>query len=846
MTNRPTPLNASPTSRQEQLHKILEQEARTGYNDRAVIGGLDKLLDVVMRGERGWPTPSPAYARLNPLERELWISRFVVWLSTGEVPPPEPKKPVASPKPAVANAAAATTKATRTTPTTKTAAAPRAAATPRTSNATLTTRISLLPGVRKDMAAKLEKLGVQTIRDALLFYPSRHIDFTKQVSISDLVPGQEQTIAGFVWESRERRMGPRMRTAEIIVGDDTGNVRAVWFNQPYLVKYFKSQARVVLSGKVAVWRGQRVMENPEYELAEGEDDDDLVHTGRLVPVYPLTEGLSNRAVRRLIKPLVDKWGAQVDDPLPDKLRRKHDFIALNKAVQSAHYPPSWDVLEEARQRLAYDELLSLQLGALRQRQQWQQVPGYPLNAGKDVLEGFLKSLPFKLTNAQQRVLKEILSDINSPMPMSRLLQGDVGSGKTVVAAAALLLAVANGYQGAIMAPTEILAEQHYRNLSRLFGAQDFETEEALHVPYLMLGDRPLRVGLLVGSLTPKEKERRQQEAAAGEIDILVGTQALIQEKVSFSNLALAVVDEQHRFGVAQRASLRQKGHNPHILVMSATPIPRTLALTLYGDLENSVLDELPPGRQVIQTKAVLPTQRDVAYAFVREQISEGSQAFVVCPLIEESKAKDKDVEDVKAVQAATVLFQQLSNFVYPDLRLGLLHGRMPASEKDDVMQRFYRHELDILVSTTVIEVGIDVPNASVMLIEGADRFGLAQLHQLRGRVGRGERQSYCLLLTESTSIEAQERLHIMETTPDGFRIAEEDLRLRGPGEFFGTRQTGLPELRMARLEDWALLQAAREDAKEVMADDPELSLPEHEGLKSMLPAVPRRRQTEIS
>jgi ATP-dependent DNA helicase RecG len=447
--------------------------------------------------------------------------------------------------------------------------------------------------------------------------------------------------------------------------------------------------------------------------------------------------------------------------------------------------------------------LYIQIGVLRQRRKWREVPGKALRVDNQLISSFTTALPFQLTGAQQRAMDDILGDIQRSQPMSRLLQGDVGSGKTVVAAAAMLAAVANGAQAALMAPTEILAEQHYRTLSAIFEKQA----------------KPPRVARLIGSLKNREKEDMRAQIARGEIDIAVGTHALIQEDVQFKELALAVIDEQHRFGVEQRGTIRDKGYNPHILVMSATPIPRTLALTVYGDLDLSIIDEMPPGRQEIKTKWLEPRERERAYAFIRNQVKEGRQAFVICPLIEESESID--------AKAAVEEYERLSKQVYPDLHVGLIHGKLRPSEKDETMNAFRDRQIDVLVATSVVEVGIDVPNATVMLIEGADRFGLAQLHQFRGRVGRGEHQSYCLLLADKSGATSDERLRVIESTQDGFRLAEEDLKLRGPGEFFGTRQSGLPDLKIAKLSDVKILEEARTVAQELFDRDPELKQPEH-------------------
>jgi ATP-dependent DNA helicase RecG len=500
--------------------------------------------------------------------------------------------------------------------------------------------------------------------------------------------------------------------------------------------------------------------------------------------------------------------------LPESTRERLGLSELATAVRQIHFPDNQESADEARQRLAFDEFLSIQLGMMRRRHEWKRNQGSPIAGGQAEVGAFVESLPFQLTGAQQTSLDRVLADLSEPRPMARLLQGDVGSGKTVVAAAAMVAAVAAGKQAALMAPTEILAEQHHQTLATLLGgAQDWGL------------DHGISVELLTGSLHRVDRGRVYAALASGQADIVVGTHALIQQHVTFKDLAFVVVDEQHRFGVAQRAALRGKGKVPHMLVMSATPIPRSLALTVYGDLEVSVIDEMPPGRQPIETRWLLPREHERAYDFIRSQVEKGHQAFILYPLVEES---DK-VEAKSAVEG----HKELQATVFRDLRLGLLHGKMKGKEKDEVMTCFRQGDLDILVSTSVIEVGIDVPNATVMLIEGADRFGLAQLHQFRGRVGRGGHKSFCLLISDSASPDdpqtrtTWERLKAIEETQDGFLLAEKDLELRGPGDFFGVRQSGLPELRLASLSNVQVLETARAEAATLYEEDPLLEKPEH-------------------
>ena len=802
------------------LRKVLELEYKKNYSDSAVFGGLDRFLAKwVAQAEATITDPNLLkrfsklrlhkinYASLNEQQRRQKIDDILSFISEAgqtaslksEVKPP-PKKSLPLTK--------LRTKLTTTV-------------------ASIDSPIIVVKGISSTLATKFGKLGVSTIRDLLYFFPNRHLDYSLLKTISQLAEGKEETIIANIWQVREVRLGGR-RSTEAIVGDETGNVRVVWFNNPYLTKQLATNKRVVISGRLGIFKGRPVFQSPEWELLE---DKELVHTGRLVPLYPLTQGLRPRQVRKLMKGVIDRWSSEVEDFLPPRLRQRCDLLMLPQAIFQAHFPEDEEIKDRARVRLAFDELFLLQLGVLSKKYHWQESqPATPFTTETSVLETWLKSLPFTLTDAQKKVTKEILADLQKSKPMSRLLQGEVGSGKTVVAVAALLMAAANGYQGAFMAPTEILAEQHFTNICHLLsrvGRQDLK-EDYLH-RYSGLLPKPVTVALLIGDIKGARKQELQQCILDGDIDIVIGTHALIQKDVSFRRLGLVIVDEQHRFGVTQRSTLRQKGLSPHILVMTATPIPRTLALTLYGDLDLSVIDQLPPGRQTIKTKWLKPVRRDKAYAFLRRQVAEGRQAFIICPLIEES--------EVVQAKAAIAEFERLSQEVFPELRLGLLHGRMTAANKSEVMCRFRSCQLDILVSTPVVEVGIDIPNATVMLIESADRFGLSQLHQFRGRVGRGQEQSYCLLLAENPSEVARERLDIIEKIQDGFQLAEEDLKMRGPGEFFGTRQSGIPDLRMAKLSDVALLELARNEAIRLFEGDPKLKNPEHQPLVKELSRI---------
>jgi ATP-dependent DNA helicase RecG len=835
------------------LERVLKLEAQQGYQNKAVIGGIRQFatfwvgqareeavdeVDLALIEQTGELLMD--YGQLSgPEARAKAVENLLARLRTRQErvpqpadsprpPRPKPEKPAPpppAPKKQSQPAPAPRHQPAAEAPTASVAAGPigiyempspepaptatpvarptRSAAAPDPMG--LRQSVTSLRGVGPKIGEQLERLGATTIGELLYLFPRRYDDFTLMKPINRIKYGEQVTIIGTIWETRMRRVRDQVIVTSII-NDGTGSVQATWFNQKWLADKLKAGMQVVLSGKVEQFLGRPTFNNPEWEALEWEP----LRTRRIVPVYPLTQGLSSNKMRDLMRTAVEYWAPRVPDPVPFEILERRNLLSLHDAILQSHFPDSQESLHQARQRLVFDELFLMQLGMMGLRQNWRSELGRAVPVDQEGLNRFIESLPFPLTGAQQRVIQEIAADMERDIPMNRLLQGDVGAGKTVVAAAAMVIAVQAGAQAAMMAPTEILAEQHYKGLSAI------------------LSQLGIEVRLLTGSTPAAERERIYAELAEGTAHVAVGTHALIQGKVNFKQLAVAVVDEQHRFGVDQRQALRDKGamsengqerHHPHMLVMSATPIPRSLALALYGDLDISVLDEMPPGRQTIRTRWLRPRERERAYAFVRGQVEQGRQAFIICPLVEES--------DKIEAKAAVEEHERLQKEIFPDLRLGLLHGRMKGDEKESVMRAFYQNESNILVSTSVIEVGIDVPNSTVMLIEGANRFGLAQLHQFRGRVGRGEHQSYCILISDTTTADAEERLQALEQTNDGFLLAEKDLELRGPGEFFGRRQSGLPELRLASLMDMPMLQLAREEAQALFAQDPMLEQPKH-------------------
>ena len=871
------------------LRNILDMEAANGFANKAVAGGLDRFLET-LRGqapadpalrsldERG--LLSVAYAELDAARRERWADEVRRFLGDAQPASRPAKRPAPPPEPAVAP------------PPRNPLDVPVSAL--RAANRTQANAIRDLL-IRRRM---LTHTGEPTVGDLLYLFPPRHVDRRERTAVAKLRVGEEQTVEAVLWEAYEVRLGRggRIRATEAVVGDDTGNIRVIWWGNPWIAPQLKKAIaataqtpsgvpRIVLSGKVTLFKGKRQMSSPEWELA-GSADAPGLHTEGLVPVYPTvalppTPKVKNRRIppmgmRKIVREALDRAKGGIPDPLPDAVREDVGLLPLADAVEHAHYPASDDAKEQARRRLGFDEFLAIQLRVGMERNYLSTQEGIVLPFFPPLVESFIASLPFTLTQGQRDALDEAMRDVSSgSRPMSRLLQGDVGSGKTVVAVAMLLDAVAGGYQGAMMAPTEVLAQQHFLNVRRLLGGLEHSLENPDWFSATLDGrDEPVTVALLTGSTRAPARREILRMAEDGSLGLLIGTHALIQQQVALPNLALAVGDEQHRFGVLQREALRGKSTvgEPHLLLMSATPIPRTLALTLYGGLEISTMRELPAGRQEILTRSVDLARAADAEHYLLTQVREGRQCFIVCPRIDDADnrysgvdddddATDEDSDLIPESAAlppltAVAEYERLRSTTLADARVGLLHGRMPLPEKQAVMDAFRSGDLDVLVSTPVIEVGIDVPNATVMMVQSPTRFGLAQLHQLRGRVGRGAHRSYCFIVSESEdetfqrlnearqrrvangddwreveqwfraalaqAESSRERLKVLVRTNDGFEIAEADLEMRSQGDFFGTRQSGVAPVRMARPSDRDLLDASREHAGRILDADPEL------------------------
>ena len=806
----------------EKLTKILLLEKQAKFADKAIIGGLHKFYPNWIIEARSEPVPADLlrqieglftnYAILDMTSREVGITSILSAIKQQDqeqsensdlyvktTPVPYRNEKIKTPLKPKENK-----NSFRQINQSKQATG-------------LQSSLTILHGIGDIKKELYESLGVHKIEDFLYYFPRRYVDYSTLKTINRIEYDEELTIIATVQSLLTTPIHRKNQArVEVVVSDGTGFLRLVFFRSLKYVqsfeKHFLRGTQLVISGKVSMYLGRKQMNDPAFEPLDAAH----LNTNRITPVYPLTAGLSQKDVRTAVNSALRFYLTRIQDHLPHELKRTTGLIDLPVALHQVHYPDSFDLLRSAQDRLAFDEIFFLQLGVQQQKQAWQAIPAEKFEISDTRVESITTALPFSLTAAQQKVIKEIRSDLSSGRPMNRLIQGDVGSGKTIVAAIACAAVCINGGQAAFMAPTGILAEQHYQSLLRTLARDGREG--------LPLLQKEIR--LLTGDSSTQEREEIARGCQDGTIKLLIGTHALIEDPVTFKNLQLAIIDEQHRFGIAQRAALRSKGENPHLLVMSATPIPRSLALTLFGDLDISIIDEMPVGRKPVDTRIIHPFAREKAYQLINKELSNGHQAFIIYPLIDKG-----DDEDQKA---AVNEHAYLQKEVFTNYNLGLLHGRMPPDEKERIMRDFREGKHEILVSTTVIEVGVDIPNATVMLIEGANRFGLAQLHQLRGRVGRGGDDAYCLLIPENEDSLENERLAVMTETTDGFILAEKDLEQRGPGDFIGYRQSGYADLRMASLTDIHLIEKARTSAQDILRDDPALDKPEHQLIAAKL------------
>ena len=805
----------------EKLYKIFKLEADFNYSNKAVVGGIEKLTDSWVGEARADGVPEEqlqkvialleGYPNLETAARAKALTDIGQILDNAGIkhlPRPNAKEePIEKPspdRPKPEVQASETGKKSRGSRQKRSNGPAPVTDSPTTQG--LSAHTTAVRGIGDKQAALLAKLGLNTIEDIVYYFPNRYDDYSQLKPIRDLTYGDEVTILAWVKSVKTFQVRKGRKITQAIVSDSTGSIQLMWFNQEYQMRYLRKDMFLAISGKIDQYMGRLVMHHPDYEQV----DQEQINTQRIVPVYGLTARLSQRWLRRTMHNVVSYWAPRIPDHITEYILKDGDLMDLSTALMEIHFPENKSNLKNARFRLAFDEIFLLQLGVLRQKYDWANLTGRSFEVPDEWLVDRASYLPFELTHAQYQALADIRKDLASGRPMNRLLQGDVGSGKTVVAALGLSVVLKNGPQGAFMAPTSILAEQHYASLKHLLANP--EDENAL------LKEDEIR--LLIGDTPAADRAEILAGLADGSIKLVIGTHALIEDPVVFKDLQIVIVDEQHRFGVAQRAALRVKGENPHLLVMTATPIPRSLALTIYGDLDISVMDEMPAGRQPIDTHIIYPMERERVYTLIRSQVKEGHQAFIIYPLVEQG---DND-ENMAAVEEQ----QRLQKEVFPNLKIGLLHGRLRPDEKEIVMRKFRDKEYQVLVSTSVVEVGVDIPNATVMVVEGANRFGLAQLHQFRGRVGRGSVQSYCLLIPETSDAAENERLQAMESTNDGFILAEHDLNQRGPGEFLGTRQSGYANLRLANLTDVHMIEKARHYAQQVFENDPNLTAPEHQ------------------
>lgn len=770
----------------ETLIKVLNLEIKNNYQNKAVAGGLknfrafiDKLIQ-----ESGIPldliksiTESFAsYENLNNEERKQAVNNLLHLLNSQiktEIPNPNLKLNSNSPQIQLKDSHFSISQ-----------------------DRALYADIQSITGIGQKNSRLFNKLEINTVYELLRYYPRRYQDFSQLKPINKLEFGDELTVIGTLSQDIHSRnsKNSRLTISTTILTDRTGSLRIIWFNKPFITKQLHQGISIVVSGKIDVYLGRLVMNNPEWELLDAEQ----LHTNRIVPIYPLTAGLTQRQMRKIINRNLSFWSKRVKEYLPNNIILEEDLLPISEAITEIHFPGNEDLLNKAKKRFAFEELFFLQLGVLFQKRDWVKESAIKISLSTDDRSRISASLPYELTRAQLNAIEDISEDLESGKPMNRLLQGDVGSGKTVIARFAIEAIIQSGYQSAVLAPTSILAEQHFNTLTNLLTT----TESANFT----------EIALLTGSTPKKERSTIFEKLADGSIKVIVGTHAILEDPVIFHNLQLAVIDEQHRFGVEQRNLLKKKGKTPHLLVMTATPIPRSLALTIYGDLDVSVIDEMPLGRMPVETQILQSRDRENAYSLIRSQIISGFQAFIVYPMIEDNEEE---------FTAAVSEHERISRKIFPDLKVGLLHGKLKPAEKNSVMEGFRNREFDILVSTTVIEVGVDIPNATLVLIEGANHFGLAQLHQIRGRVGRNSQKSFCLLIPDDENGMDNERLNALVKTNDGFVLADIDLKQRGPGEFLGTRQSGYVPFRFANITDIKMIERCRDHVQKIFFADPE-------------------------
>jgi ATP-dependent DNA helicase RecG len=818
------------------LIKFIQSERERGFDNRTVIGGIDKVLNTWVPEARIEDIPEQqislvvfqfkAYPDLEIKDRKSCLDKIWSECNLDDLVSLPKQAPASrSTQHRVENSGSTNSLQKPANPTPKVRPAIHVSANraPEDARFGLEASLQVLPGIGPVKAKSLSLLGLMTLGDLLYYFPRRYDDYSQLKTIRELAYGQDVTVVASVQDVTTHPVRNRnIKITEATVSDGTSILRLTWFNQPWIARRLHPGKMLSISGRVDQFLGRPVINNPDFEELDAEQ----LHTNRIVPIYSLTSNITQRWLRNQMYLTVRYWAPRIKDFMPAETGERNHLLDLPTALFQIHFPENQESIRQARQRLSFDEIFLLQLGVLHQKASWQALAARHFSLENDRMASLLQNLPYTLTKAQDRVLSEIASDLDSGKPMNRLLQGDVGAGKTVLAALAVAIVTKDCAQAAIMAPTSILASQHFLTIRKLVDSD----------PQFPISSDQIR--LLIGDTPNTEKDEIRQGLEDGSIRLVIGTHALLEDPVHFKDLQLVVVDEQHRFGVSQRALMRSKGDNPHLLVMTATPIPRSLALTVYGDLDLSVLDEMPPGRQVIETHLLSPREREHAYTMIRSQIELGNQAFIIYPLIEEGEREE--------TKAAVEEHERLQTQVFPDYKLGLLHGRLKPDEKDSIMSGFRSGQYQILVSTSVVEVGVDIPNATMMLIEGANRFGLAQLHQFRGRVGRGRQQSYCLLIPETENALENERLSAMTQTNDGFILAEKDLEQRGPGDFLGTRQSGFSELKLADLTDLRLIEKARNEAQLLFKQDPEFKKPENQMLVETFRRFWKEGQGDIS